>query len=200
MLSLAEVQSFKQDQNLAPGSQVKQSSTDFGVLPNARSMVDDGDYHASKSVTHTSQSDDPWWELDLGRSEAVDRIVIWNRTDGGLYSRLDGATIEWMDENRQVLWQHVWKEAPRVSVDLSVDGRKQIPLAGAILSYRDPSTGRLIRLESKGKKGEPWKGSLPPTQVMNLDLVFEEPLLPEDGGELTPVGAASMEPRGLMAG
>ena len=44
-------------------------------------------------------------------------------------------------------------------------------LGGAILSYRDPSTGRLIRLESKGKKGEPWKGSLPPTQVMNLDLV-----------------------------
>ena len=185
MLSLAEVQCFKQDQNLAPGSQVKQSSTDFGgAAERAIDGLTDGDYHASKSVTHTSQSDDPWWELDLGRSEAVDRIVIWNRTDGGLYSRLDGATIEWMDENRQVLWQHVWKEAPRVSVDLSVDGRKQIPLAGAILSYRDPSTGRLIRLESKGKKSEPWKGSLPPTQVMNLDLVFEEPLLPEDGGEL----------------
>ena len=63
----------------------------------------------------------------------------------------------------------------RVSVDLSVDGRKQIPLADAILSYRDPSTGRLIRLESKGKKSETWKGSLPPTQVMNLDLVLRSP-------------------------
>ena len=94
MLSLAEVQCFKQDQNLAPGSQVKQSSTDFGgAAERAIDGLTDGDYHASKSVTHTSQSDDPWWELDLGRSEAVDRIVIWNRTDGGLYSRLDGATI-----------------------------------------------------------------------------------------------------------
>ena len=114
MLSLAEVQCFKQDQNLAPGSQVKQSSTDFGgAAERAIDGLTDGDYHASKKCDAHISIRRPLVELDLGRSEAVDRIVIWNRTDGGLYSRLDGATIEWMDENRQVLWQHVWKEAPR---------------------------------------------------------------------------------------
>jgi hypothetical protein len=33
------------------------------------------------SVTHTQLQADPWWEVDLGSTQDIGRIVIWNRTD-----------------------------------------------------------------------------------------------------------------------
>ena len=133
-----------------PGSwsQVKQSSTDFGgAAERAIDGLTDGDYHASKSVTHTSQSDDPGG-VDFGMSEAVDRIVTWNRTDGGLYSRLDGATIGGMDETGKSSGMF-GKEAPRI-VRSFRGWTKTDLLAGAILSYRDPDRS----LDSAGVEGQ----------------------------------------------
>jgi hypothetical protein len=31
---------------------------------------------------HTSQEDNPWWQVDLGQPQKLDRIVVWNRCDG----------------------------------------------------------------------------------------------------------------------
>jgi hypothetical protein len=31
---------------------------------------------------HTAEQDDPWWQVDLGRTATLDRIVIYNRGDG----------------------------------------------------------------------------------------------------------------------
>ena len=31
---------------------------------------------------HTGETKDPWWQVDLGTSRAMDRVVIWNRCDG----------------------------------------------------------------------------------------------------------------------
>ena len=66
----------------APGPKVaSQSSTDFGGA--ASRAVDgstDGNWNAG-SVTHTAKQDYPWWQLDLGRVEAVAEVTLYNRTD-----------------------------------------------------------------------------------------------------------------------
>lgn len=39
-----------------------------------------GDYYAG-SVSHTQRQDNPWWQIDLGSSQAVGKIRLWNRTN-----------------------------------------------------------------------------------------------------------------------
>src|SRR5205807_9543504 len=88
ILSLAEVQVFAGKKNVALEGEATQSSTAFEGL--ARFAIDgqtDGDYD-KKSTTHTEQSENPWWELDLKKAHPIDRITIWNRTDHELGSRL----------------------------------------------------------------------------------------------------------------
>ncbi|PYJ05801.1 MAG: hypothetical protein DME25_07785, partial [Verrucomicrobia bacterium] len=82
-LSLAEVQVYEGTNNLARRGEASQSSTAFDGP--ARLAIDgntDGDYNGAKSTTHTEQSENPWWEVDLKAASRIERIVVWNRTDG----------------------------------------------------------------------------------------------------------------------
>jgi hypothetical protein len=67
--------------NIAVGKKTKQSSDAYGGISSR--AVDgnvDGDFNHS-SVTHTSGKEPQGWlELDLGETENIDHIVIWNRT------------------------------------------------------------------------------------------------------------------------
>lgn len=67
--------------NLARGRTVRQSSTDYGGDP-ARGVdgSTDGDY-MRRSVTHTAEESQPFWEVDLGSVTDVERVDVWNRTD-----------------------------------------------------------------------------------------------------------------------
>ena len=67
--------------NLALKKTVRQSSTGYGG--NAEKAVDgnrEGNYNAN-SVSHTSNSPNEWWEVDLGGQKNIREIRIWNRTD-----------------------------------------------------------------------------------------------------------------------
>lgn len=78
-LSLAEVQVFAP--NLAEGRVATQSSTGFASPP---SLAVDGDIEGDwtqGSVTHTNSEPGAWWQVDLGSDYAIDRIVLYNRTD-----------------------------------------------------------------------------------------------------------------------
>ena len=50
------------------------------------------DWAANNDLAHTLQVSEPWWELDLGQSIAIDAINIWNRLDC-CTARLDGAVV-----------------------------------------------------------------------------------------------------------
>lgn len=72
---------FLSAQNLAQGKRAYQSSTAYGG--NANRAVDgntDGRW-PKKSVTHTRNEQNPWWEVDLGAEYDITKIEIWNRTD-----------------------------------------------------------------------------------------------------------------------
>ncbi len=104
-LHLAEVQAFIGDQNVARKGKASQISTDYGGP--AHLAIDgntNGDYTASKSVSHTAQADNPWWEVDLGSAVTLDKVVLWNRTDNGLASRLKSYRVVLLDDMRQPIW------------------------------------------------------------------------------------------------
>jgi Domain of unknown function (DUF1929)/F5/8 type C domain len=79
---LVEVEAYSSlsGTNLALGRTATQSST---LYTSAAAAVDgnrDGNF-ANASVTHTSNTAQPWWQVDLSSSQTLDSIKLWNRTD-----------------------------------------------------------------------------------------------------------------------
>jgi arylsulfatase A-like enzyme len=103
ILSLAEVEVFADGINVAEKQKASASSEVFGAL-SARAVDGntDGNYN-NGSVTHTAKSSNPWWEVDLGRAVKVEKIIVYNRS-GSLGVKLDGFTLQMMDENRKVVF------------------------------------------------------------------------------------------------
>ena len=132
-LSLAEVQVFAGEENIALSGAASQSSTGFGGP--AELAIDgntDGHYFNAKSTTHTEQSSTPWWELELKAAQQVDRITVWNRTDSeGIGSRLNGFRLVLLDAERRPLWVHV------VATAAAVDGEYPVPDSGDALTEED---------------------------------------------------------------
>ncbi len=68
--------------NVATGGVATQSST-YQSGTGATLAIDgntDGNFF-DNSVTHTNAEYQPWWQLDLGATYAIDTINLWNRTD-----------------------------------------------------------------------------------------------------------------------
>ena len=118
-LSLAEVQVFAGDENIARKGTATQSSTAFEGPPAlAIDGNSDGDFFQARSTTHTAADDDAWWEIDLGDANSVQRIVVWNRTDGTVGSRLAGFRVRLLDAARETIWQQTIAAPPSPSSEL----------------------------------------------------------------------------------
>ncbi|MEW6305669.1 MAG: DUF1553 domain-containing protein [Verrucomicrobiota bacterium] len=112
ILSLAEVQVRRGAKNLALQGTATQSSTAFdGPAKLAVDGNSNGDFDA-KSVTHTKTEKDPWWEVDLGSEMEFDRIGIWNRTDGGVGTRLANYRVVVLDGARKKTFENTYKPSP----------------------------------------------------------------------------------------
>jgi F5/8 type C domain len=68
--------------NAALGKPATQSST-YGSLEASRAVDGnrDGNYAIAGSITHTAEGVNAWWEVDLGTSQPVSGVRMWNRTD-----------------------------------------------------------------------------------------------------------------------
>ncbi len=132
-LHLAEVQVFSGAENIAAKGKPKQSSTDFGG--DAQRAIDgntNGDYNAN-SVSHTKIEDNPWWEVDLGKAVTVDRIVLWNRTDGGegILSRMKDYKLALLDAARKPVEDRKSDGFPNPKAEFSFDGVREYALKAA---------------------------------------------------------------------
>ena len=118
---------FQGDQNIALRRKVRQSSTlypaeyavDGNTAGNDRgnrriyrgpngSLFVDGNTAANdrgNPYAHTQSEDDPWWEVDLGSEQAIDRIVVWNRVEAGLGIRMNHFRIRVLDHARKVVFE-----------------------------------------------------------------------------------------------
>ena len=69
-LSLAEVQVYRAE-NIAWKKQAQQSSTAFGGDASRALDGNTNNSYSQQSITHTKFENQPWWEVDLGRTEQV---------------------------------------------------------------------------------------------------------------------------------
>tara|TARA_B100001123_G_scaffold423773_1_gene534343 strand:+ start:10718 stop:13933 length:3216 start_codon:yes stop_codon:yes gene_type:complete len=125
-LHLAEVQVFSGKENLALKGKATQISTGFdGPARYGNDGNVDGNYQ-KKSVFHTGQADNPWWEVDLGQESQVDKVVIWNRTDGETADRLKKFRLELLDEKRRPVWNKEIAKTPKPSHAEALDGAETL--------------------------------------------------------------------------
>jgi putative heme-binding domain-containing protein len=120
-LTLAEVEVYSDGRNVARHGKASQKNTAHGGQA-ARAI--DGNTSGSYSAggqTHTQEGTaNPWWQVDLGREFPIDRVVVWNRNDGNLGTRLDGFSLKVLDAARRVVFERTNQPAPPVQVSIPV--------------------------------------------------------------------------------
>lgn len=147
ILSLAEVQVFRNDDNIARSGEARQSSTDFnGPAKLAIDGNTDGDFATAKSTTHTAISADPWWEVDLGNRTRIDRVRIWNRTGGAaLARRLVPFRLLLLDDSRKPVFEQRRQTVAGPMVELRTGGPSELRVASSWRAEDRRSTLLLAR-------------------------------------------------------
>ncbi len=157
ILSLAEVEVFAGEQNIARQGTASQSSTAFdGPAQLAIDGNTDGRFADAKSTTHTAISDNPWWEVDLQSNRAIDRVVIWNRTDLTTVQRLKDFRITILNAAREPLWQQMVDTAPEPNVELAPGGPRSIRFSQAIADHSQSGFDAAFVLNNPEPKSKGW--------------------------------------------
>ncbi len=134
-LHLAEVEVFSSGRNIATKGKASQISTGFGGPANLAIDGNTNGIFTEKSTSHTAGGSDQWWELDLGTPGDIEKVVLWNRTDGDTSTRLAGYRIVILDEDRSVVWTKEPREVPSPTTTFSTSGSQVIPLSAATASF-----------------------------------------------------------------
>ncbi|KAI8493616.1 hypothetical protein Bbelb_285370 [Branchiostoma belcheri] len=124
--------------NLALNRPATQSTTDFKGDPGRAVDGDRTPFYAKKSCTHTKMQRDPWWRVDLGSSQCVDRVVVYKRMHIG-EMWLEGFQV-YVGDNPNVV------ENPTCGGKQSVAGKE------AITVDCDGLTGRYVGIALPDKK------------------------------------------------
>jgi len=89
---------------------------------------------------HTQETKNPWWQVDLGATRAIARVVIWNRC-AAVASRNAHLQIHVSDDGQN--WRQVFANDGRVFLGFT-DGK---PLEARL----DAVSGRHVRIQLPGK-------------------------------------------------
>lgn len=177
ILSLAEVEILSEGQNVALSGTASQSSTAHDAPP--RKAIDgnsDGDYNRAHSVTHTETQSDPWWEIDLGATRSIEKVVVHNRTDNNLQNRLDGAVVRLLDEQRKEVWSTVIDRGPEKSQELEVTAWRAVTLVSASADYSQPDFAVATVIESKDPTKTGWAVGPKVNEPHSAWFVFQRPI------------------------
>ena len=121
-LSLAEVQVLRAE-NIAWKKQATQSSTAYGGNANRALDGNTNSSYSQNSVTHTNFEKQAWWQVDLGRSEQVGLVRLFNRGDGELAKRLSNFDVILYDEKRQEVSKQFVKQLTSNQLDVQFNGK-----------------------------------------------------------------------------
>ncbi len=185
LLQLAEVEVFSGGTNIAIQGVPKQSSTytDAG----ARRAIDggtDGSY-AKGSVAHTSgEENDPWWEVDLKAQKPVERVVVWNRTDGDVGKRLEGFQVVLLDEKRQTVWKSPSTAAPAKDKAFATGGPVAVGFTTALADYEQSGFTAASLLKPKDKQNQGWAVAGAADKPHALTLLAASPVVVPPGSML----------------
>lgn len=156
-LMLAEVQAFSGKDNVALKGTATQSSVDYeGAAKRAIDGTTNGNYFEKNSVTHTASEDNPWWEVDLKEAKAIDKVVIWNRTDGGAGAQLTNFKVKLLDDKRTPVWEEAVAAAPNPSQEWRLNGSKVVKFTSAVADYSQPEFDAAFVLANPQPKQKGW--------------------------------------------
>ncbi len=180
MIHLAEIEAFVDGKNIATEGSVTASSEDFGGKSEyVNDGKTDGNFN-NRSVSHTKIEKDPWIEIDLGKVMSVERVVIWNRTDGAdaIQQRLKGYRVSLLDGNRNPVWDEIPVGVPSPSSEFNTGGPSRFPLVAAYADHEQdgfPATDAL-KDDRNGWAIAPYQG-----QPHSLTMLPSQPVFLEDG-------------------
>ncbi len=167
ILSLSEVQVFSNGENIAKGAKATQSSTDYdGQAERALDGNTSGKY-TDNSTTHTAISTDPWWEVDLGKDVSIDRIIVWNRTDEEVSSRLAGARLSVLSQDRKTLWDLV-VDKPKTSESFEIQPSITLPLFAANADFAQEGFPANNAIDGDAKSGWAVGGAIDQPHLLNI--------------------------------
>ena len=121
-LSLAEVQVLRAE-NIAWKKQATQSSTAYGGNANRALDGNTNSSYSQNSITHTNFEKQAWWQVDLGRSEQVGLVRLFNRGDGELAKRLSNFDVILYDEKGQEISKQFIKQLTSNQLDVQFNGK-----------------------------------------------------------------------------
>ena len=174
VLHLAEVQVFRGEDNVAVRGVATQISTGFDGPPQlAIDGNTDGNY-ANKSVSHTAKANHPWWEVDLQSEQPLDRIVLWNRTDGATGARLNHFRVALLNDKREVVWEQTESNPPSPTREWSLDGERTVTFSVAYADYEQPGFAAANVLKPQAGKG--WAIGGQQGKPHHLTLVTDKPV------------------------
>jgi M6 family metalloprotease-like protein len=89
--------------NIAMGKTASQSSdySSNAIASKANDGTTNGNFNAN-SVSHTNYDSQAWWAVNLGAKFDIQRVSIWNRTDG-VSERLSNFRVEYLDASGNII-------------------------------------------------------------------------------------------------
>ena len=121
-LSLAEVQVLRAE-NIAWKKQASQSSTAYGGDANRALDGNTNNTYSQNSITHTNFEKQAWWQVDLGRSEQVGFVRLFNRGDGEVAKRLSNFDVILYNEKGQEVSKQFVKQLTSNQLDVQFNGQ-----------------------------------------------------------------------------
>lgn len=122
-LSLAELQLFVGNKNVALEGKARQSLTyqDDDEMWGAKKAIDGktGGDSRNDGATRTMPTPTPWWELTLPQDAVIEKLILWTRTDGQANTRPAAFRIQFLNEQRQILWTRTLTKAPTPKEEIS---------------------------------------------------------------------------------
>ncbi len=133
VLTLAEVEVYSRGRNIAPQGKARQIAVSNNGRPERAIDGNTSGVYNDGGQTHTPSMDNPWWELDLGSEQPIEKIVIWNRTESGLGDRLKNFRVYVLDSNRQPVFTKKGNPVPKPKLELQLKGDPRSGLRNAAI-------------------------------------------------------------------
>lgn len=146
-LSLAEVQVFSNGTNVALKKKATQINVGSGGTPDKAVDGNTAGIYGMGSITHTVEKTlNPWWEVDLGDEYPIDKVVVWNRTEGDLGNRLNNFNLYVLDKQRSESFKRENNSAPPRNVEFELGG------AGPVAMIRQAAMEALTTVRGQETK------------------------------------------------
>ncbi len=198
MIHLAELEVFSQGKNIAPAGIASQSSTGFGGKAELAIDGDTNGFYQDNSVSHTAASKDPWFEVDLKSTHSLDRVTLWNRTDKGTETRIEGYHIAILDEDRNIVWEESPEEIPQPNTEFALSGARPLDFRAAFADYEQNgfTAGSVLDQTIDPKNGWAIGGAL--ARPHDLTLILSTPIDLKEGTLSVELRQQSSHKRALL--